>query len=202
MTDVAYSGQIQSTYYNCGPAALRCALTVHGLYPSQQELGAKLGTTINGTDSSNDIVRVANQYLGAGTYAAQFINGQDATAAETTQLKQRVVAGIDSGSAIVANVAGYTRPIGWSSDRSYPGGHYLVVVGYRNGGDEVHIYDNAIGQDYWLTVGALATWIATRGYSYPAVTVTAPTTSTPVLAGNPLDTMYLIDIASHQEGIN
>lgn len=50
---------------------------------------------------------------------------------------------------------------------SFEGGHYLSVVGYRDGGKVVTIADSANPDmaSYRMDVDALAHWIASRGYS-------------------------------------
>ena len=42
--------QVQETGYWCGPAATRIALSARGVYRSQSQLAAELGTTTGGTD--------------------------------------------------------------------------------------------------------------------------------------------------------
>lgn len=163
--------QIQQTGYWCGPAAVRVALSARGVVPSQQELAIKLGTTVNGTDSSNDVVRVLNQYLGAGIYEATFIPGQDATAAQRDEFRRDVHQSIDNGYAIVANVVGTIRPNDGGS-YTYSGGHYVAIVGY-DGSDNVFVADIA-AREYWVSVAAMATWIAARGYASSTVSAPAP----------------------------
>ena len=51
---------------------------------------------------------------------------------------------------------------------SYPGGHFLTVVGYSDAGLTVNIADPADAQGvgaYTLPVSKLADWVALRGYS-------------------------------------
>jgi len=158
--------QVQQTGFWCGPAAVRVALSCRGIARSQAELAAALGTTVNGTDSSADVVRVMNAELGAGTYAARYLPGSTATDEEIAALRSDLVAGVGDGFPIVANVVGTIRPLDGGS-YSYPGGHYVAVTGYRNGGDEAFVSDVA-AREYWVTTQALAVWIAERGYSYRA----------------------------------
>ncbi|MHA4949629.1 C39 family peptidase, partial [Micromonospora sp. SD19] len=49
----------------------------------------------------------------------------------------------------------------------FEGGHYISVVGYRDGGNVVKIADSADPNtaSYEVTVEHLADWIATRGYA-------------------------------------
>jgi hypothetical protein len=162
-----YTFQAQTTYYYCGPAATRIALTVRDAPLSQDELARRLGTTVNGTNSAADTTRVLNSVTGSDFYRTVAIPGQSATPAQIDRLQADVVRAISKGYAVVANIAGSATDTagGW---HSYPGGHYLTVVGYRDGGRTVKIADPAIpGADshYWMTTTSLAHWIATRGYS-------------------------------------
>lgn len=178
--ELPHNTQGQQWFYYCGPAAVRVALTCRGLTPSQVEIADELvgiigdgqSTPVYGTDSSNDIASALNSYLGAGTYGVRFIPGQDATPDEVTILRGDLVAGVDAGFALVANVVGTIQPIDGGS-YSYPNGHYVAVVGYRSSGSEALVADVAVGRDYWVTTARLATWIAERGYSYPLVAVAA-----------------------------
>jgi GH25 family lysozyme M1 (1,4-beta-N-acetylmuramidase) len=167
--ELPHNTQGQQRYYYCGPAAVRCALSCLGQTPSQDSLAAELGTTENGTDSSADVVRVLSAHLGPGTYDDRYIPGQDATPDQTARLRADLLASIDAGRALVANVRGTITTVDGTS-YTYNGGHYVAVVGYRAGGDEALVADVALPRDYWTTTARLATWIATRGYSYPAIT--------------------------------
>jgi hypothetical protein len=197
MSVLNHTTQIQINGWFCGPAATRVALTCRGLAPSQQELAGALGTTTNGTNSSNDVARVLNAYLGAGTYAARFLPGQTATEPEVAQLKVDLVNNINAGFGIVSNVAGQVRTLD-GSYYSYPGGHYVAAVGYRNNGDEVLIADVNV-RDYWVSTRAWAIWIATRGYTFSVKVgaVVTPPTTRPVG-----ESLYIIDIARYQDGLD
>jgi hypothetical protein len=50
---------------------------------------------------------------------------------------------------------------------AFEGGHYISVIGYRDGGKTVTIADSADPDTatYRMSVDNLADWIATRGYS-------------------------------------
>ncbi|WP_428966747.1 C39 family peptidase [Micromonospora fluostatini] len=158
--------QAQITYYYCGPAAVRNALTAMGISRSQDDLAGRLGTTQFGTNSAADTTRVLNQLVKGEPYRTRMISGGAATAAQTERLRADVVAAVADDRSPVVNVAGSTTDLsgGW---HSFPGGHYVAVVGYRDGGKSVKIADSAnpATASYWLTVDALADWIATRGYS-------------------------------------
>lgn len=166
--------RLQQTSYWCGPAAVAVALSCRGVHVSQADLVTKLGTDIDGTDSSADVVRAMNGYLGLGVYEDVYVGGQDATATERAALAMDLMFSLDAGYALVANVRGTIATLDGSS-YSYPGGHYVTVVGYRADGREVLIADIAV-REYWTTTTRLATWIATRGYS--RATLAAPTNTT------------------------
>jgi hypothetical protein len=157
-----YQGQIN--YYYCGPAATRIALTALGHGPSQDAVAGVLGTTTSGTNSAYDTTRALNSISGTDAYRTTTIPGGAATPAEMDRLQADVVAAISGGRAVVANIAGSATDTvgGW---HSYPGGHYVTVVGYADEGRTVKIADPAAGGTYWMTTISLAHWIATRGYS-------------------------------------
>ncbi|MEH1014295.1 C39 family peptidase [Micromonospora sp. CPCC 206060] len=162
--DVDY--QAQTTYYYCGPAAVRNALTVRGIERSQDALAGPLNTDEFGTDSAYDTTRVLNSVTGTDFYRTRMIPGGAATSAQKDQLQADVVRAVSNGYAVVANVAGSVTDTegGW---HSFPGGHYIAVVGYADDGRSVQISDSAdpATASYWLATTALANWIATRGYS-------------------------------------
>lgn len=159
--------QFQPNYFYCGPAATRIVLSTQGHLPSQDELAKKLNTTTSGTDSAEDTTRVLNSVTKTDAYKTRSIPGPSATAAEKDRLKSDIVAAISKGRAVVVNIAGTATDT--DGDRhSYPGGHYVGVVGYRDAGGTVQIADPADvtgGGSYEMKTTDLADWIATRGYS-------------------------------------
>jgi hypothetical protein len=165
--ELGYQFQLQTTYYYCGPAATRIAASALGMTPSQDDLAAMLGTTVDGTNSSFDVARVLNGIYGTSFYHATSIPDQAATPAEMDQLQADVVHAVSNGRAVVVNIAGTAWDAG-SVSHSYDGGHYLTVVGYKDGGRTVKIADPAdpAGDgSYWMTTINLANWSATRGYA-------------------------------------
>jgi hypothetical protein len=160
----AYAVQINGWY--CGPAAARIALTARSIYPSQDQLAAKLGTTVNGTNSSADVVRVLNAMTGTSYYHATSIPTKAVTSQQIEQLRVDVVRAISSGYAVVTNVAGTGQDTSGNT-YSFPGGHYITVVGYQANGRTVKIADpaNPSSASYWMTAANLATWVGTRGYA-------------------------------------
>ncbi|MFI7069402.1 C39 family peptidase [Micromonospora sediminicola] len=160
-----YDYQAQTTYYYCGPAAVRNALSATGIERSQDTLAVALGTTEMGTNSAEDTTRVLNQQVKGNPYRTRMIPGA-ATPAQMDRLQADVVTAVSNGRAVVANVAGDATDTngGW---HSFPGGHYIAVVGYKNDGRTVRIADSADPSlpSYWVTTIDLANWMATRGYS-------------------------------------
>jgi Peptidase_C39 like family len=163
-----YDFQLQPNYYFCGPAATRIALSAHDKELSQTVVAKLLGTTVNGTDSAVNVTKALNSQLGANHYQTREIRARAATPAQMDQLQADIVAAIGTGDVLVANVAGaVTDTLG--GRHSYPGGHYLTVVGYSDQGRMATIADPAdtvADGSYHLSTIDLANWIATRGYSY------------------------------------
>ncbi|MFF0176582.1 C39 family peptidase [Micromonospora profundi] len=157
--------QAQNTYYNCGPAAVRNALSATGINRTQDQLGAELGTTEMGTNSALDTTRVLNAEVKGSPYRTRMFAGSPSPA-QMDRLQADVVTAITDGRGVVANVAGDAVDTngGW---HSFGGGHYVAVVGYKDDGRTVRIADsaNAAYGEYWMTTINLANWIATRGYS-------------------------------------
>ncbi|ODB72922.1 MULTISPECIES: C39 family peptidase [Micromonospora] len=160
-----YDYQAQINYYYCGPAAVRNALSATGIERSQDALAGPLGTTEMGTNSAEDTTRVLNQQVKGNPYRTRMIPGS-ASPAQMDRLQADVVEAISNGRGVVANVAGTATDTngGW---HSFPGGHYVAVIGYKDDGRTVRIADSADPSlpSYWLTTIDLAHWIASRGYS-------------------------------------
>ncbi|XTZ16951.1 C39 family peptidase [Micromonospora echinospora] len=155
--------QAQPNFYYCGPAATRIALSAAGKHFSQDDLARKLGTTEAGTNSAEDVTRVLNELTGG--YRTTEIRESAASPEQVERLRADVVDALEAGDPVVANIKGSTVDTDGRA-HSYPGGHYLTVVAYRDGGDVVRIADPAdpVGE-YWMTTERLAHWIAERGYS-------------------------------------
>ncbi|WBB52050.1 C39 family peptidase [Verrucosispora sp. WMMD573] len=161
-----YDHQAQTNGYYCGPAAVRNALSAAGVARSQDALASQLGTTFAGTNSAEDTTRVLNAVVKGDPYETTMIRGGAASPAQMDQLQADVVAAITDGRGVVVNVAGsVTDNAGrW---HSFPGGHYIAVVGYEDSGRLVKIADSADASypSYWISTIDLANWAATRGYS-------------------------------------
>ncbi|MBE1486352.1 C39 family peptidase [Plantactinospora soyae] len=159
--------QAQPNFFYCGPAATRIALTASGHAPSQDELAARLRTTVNGTDSAEDTTRVLNSLGGSDFYRTRSIPEETATPTEMDRLQADVTRAVAREHPVVVNVIGAavdSRGVA----HSYEGGHYLTVVGYEDEGRTVKIADPAdVNGDssYWMSTINLANWAASRGYS-------------------------------------
>lgn len=160
-----YTYEAQTAYWNCGPAAVRNALSASGVETTQDAMVAPLGATENGTNSAEDTTRGLNQMVKGNPYRTHMIPGAP-TPAQMDQLQADVVKAVTDGRGVVANIAGDATDTngGW---HSFPGGHYIAVVGYKNDGRTVRIADSADPSlpAYWMTTIDLANWMATRGYS-------------------------------------
>ncbi|MGC5030613.1 C39 family peptidase [Micromonospora sp. DT229] len=163
---LSYDYQAQINGWYCGPAAVRNALSAAGIDRDQETLAAQLGTTYLGTNSARDTTRVLNAMAKGSPYRTTMIPGGAATPAQMDQLQADVVAAITDGRGVVVNVAGSVTDTagGW---HSFPGGHYVAVVGYEDEGRMVKIADSADPSyySYWVSTIDLANWAATRGYS-------------------------------------
>ncbi|GAB3862958.1 hypothetical protein GCM10029963_70420 [Micromonospora andamanensis] len=162
--DVRY--QAQDTFYYCGPAAARNALSVQGKNIDQHDMAKRMGTTEAGTNSINDITPILNKETGKDVYKSVEIAGAKADDKQTDKLREDVIRTVDAGRAVVANIAGTATDTDGTA-HSFEGGHYVSVVGYRDGGEQVKIADSADPNQasYWLSTKDLANWIATRGYA-------------------------------------
>ncbi|TDC40257.1 hypothetical protein E1211_01880 [Micromonospora sp. 15K316] len=160
-----YDYQAQTTFYYCGPAATRNALSAAGIERSQDDLAARLGTTEMGTNSAEDTTRVLNAMVKGNPYKTTMFPTAPRPA-QMDQLQADVVRAITDGRGVVANIVGDAVDTdgGW---HSFGGGHYIAVVGYRDQGRTVKIADSAnpAVPSYWITTIDLANWMTSRGYS-------------------------------------
>ncbi|MET7470809.1 C39 family peptidase [Micromonospora sp. NPDC005599] len=163
--DVRY--EAQPNFYFCGPAAARNALSVQGKNIDVHAMAEEMGTTEAGTNSINDITPVLNKETGKDVYKSTEIPVDKARDRDKVEkLRADVVRTVDDGRAVVANIAGTATDTDGNT-HSFEGGHYISVVGYRDGGKIVTIADSANPNQasYRMDVDELARWIASRGYS-------------------------------------
>ncbi|RZU77015.1 peptidase C39-like protein [Micromonospora kangleipakensis] len=158
--------EAQPNFYYCGPAATRNALSVQGKAIDVDAMAKEMGTTEAGTNSVNDITPVLNKETGKDVYHSVEIRDAKADDKQTDTLRADIVHTVDNGRAVVANIAG-TAVDTDGNTHSFEGGHYISVVGYRDGGHTVTIADSADPNmaSYRMSVDNLADWIATRGYT-------------------------------------
>lgn len=160
-----YRYQAQTAYWNCGPAAVRNVLSASGVETTQDAMVAPLNAGESGTNSAEDTTRGLNQMVKGSPWGTRMIPGTP-TPGQMDQLQADVVKAITDGRGVVINVAGDATDTdgGW---HSFPGGHYIAVIGYKNDGRTVRIADsaNAALPEYWISTIDLANWAATRGYS-------------------------------------
>ncbi|MEV1145401.1 C39 family peptidase [Micromonospora sp. NPDC049799] len=157
--------QAQPNFYYCGPAAARNALSVQGKDIDVDGMAERMGTTEAGTNSVNDITPVLNKETGKDVYRSTEISTPRADDKQTDKLRTDIVATVDDGRAVVANIAGTATDTDGTT-HSFEGGHYISVIGYRDGGNTVTIADSAdpAQATYRMNIDNLADWIATRGY--------------------------------------
>jgi hypothetical protein len=157
--------QVQQTGYWCGPAATRIALSARGVYRSQSQLAAELGTTTNGTDWIGQVTNVLRGYV--GWYETKEMPNDPPTQAQRDLLWRDIVLNINNNYPIVANIVApaNNHPPGYPNYTIY---HYFTVIGYNDSNMTVLIADPANfggNQIYWLTFNQLATLIPPKGYS-------------------------------------
>ena len=163
--DVDY--QVQSTSYWCGPASTRIALSARTAAPSQAQLAGELPTTVNGTDTIDQVTRVLNRHLGAGTYATKLMPNDPATPAQKMGLWNDIVVSIDQGYAVVANIVAppNNHPPGYPNRTIF---HYVALIGYNPDTWEIYVADPANfggNKRYWLSFDQVAKLIPPKGYS-------------------------------------
>lgn len=100
-----------------------------------------------------------------GGYQTTDIGGPKATPEQVDKLRVDVVQAVDAKRGVVANITGIAVDTDGNA-HSYPTGHYLSIVGYRDGGDTVKIADPYDSDSrYWMNDEKVADWVAERGYS-------------------------------------
>ncbi len=178
-----FTWQGEELYYYCGPSSARMALSTRMTnLPSQQELGSYMGTTSNGTDDIGLVRGALDHYLNITAYLETDLPDDPPTAAQQAALKKALVASIDAGYGLVANVVSGWRPPGYPPNGTIY--HYVALVGYDQGGDKVLIADPAatgcgdglcgnpssgfynVPKSYWINTSDLGVWITPKGYTY------------------------------------
>jgi hypothetical protein len=173
----------EQQYYMCGPSAARMALsTREANLPTQDELASYMGTTTNGTDYIGLVRGALNHYLNITSYEETDLPDDPPSAAQQDALKKQLVASIDAGYGLVANVVSGWRPSFYPQSGTIY--HYIALVGYDAGGDKVLVADPAatgcgdgacgspssgfynVPKSYWINTSDLGVWITPKGYTY------------------------------------
>jgi hypothetical protein len=179
---LSFTWEGEQKYYMCGPSATRMALSTQmASPPSQDDLGSYMGTTTNGTDDISNVKGALDHYLST-TFQTAYLPNDPPSQMEKDALKQRLVASIDAGYGMVANiVAGWRPPFYPQSGTIY---HYIALVGYDADGDQVLVADPAatgcgdglcgdsssafynVPKSYWIATSDLGEWIVPKGYAW------------------------------------
>ncbi|WP_392390786.1 C39 family peptidase [Micromonospora aurantiaca (nom. illeg.)] len=126
---------------------------------------ALLGFGIDSTIESSPPPSSSGSCAAEPAYRTHMIPGA-ATPARWTSSRPTWSTPLPAAVPLVANIVGSATDTdgGW---HSFPGGHYIAVVGYKDDGRTVRIADSAnpATASYWMTTIDLANWMATRGYS-------------------------------------
>ncbi len=179
--DFTWQGEVD--YYMCGPSAARMALSTRMANPpSQQELANYMGTTTNGTDYIGLVRGALDHYLNITAYRETDLTTDPPTQAQQDALKQDLVASIDAGYGLVANVVSGWRPPGYPASGTIY--HYIALVGYDAYGAKVLVADPAatgcgdglcgnpssgfynVPKSYWINTSDLGVWITPKGYTW------------------------------------
>lgn len=170
----------QETFFWCGPASIQTVLISRGIAAAERDIAAQTEALEgnvgwddqDGTDSIAQVAAVLNRYLGDGYVTRQMPNDPP-TAVQTARLWTDIVASIDAGYGLVANidapVSNYPRGVKGSVSPAYGGGrvfHYIAVMGYDAVERAVWIADSGFPPyGYWMSFDQLASLIPPKGYS-------------------------------------
>jgi hypothetical protein len=148
---VAYEYVRQQTQSWCSAASSFIALSSRR-NPTQAGLARDLG--LSGGSGLQDPLRIAavlNQRLGLTGAAHRYVFRQPPAGTLKERLRMRVVASIDAGHAVVINmdrVAGDT----------YSAGHYVAIVGYRDGAYKIADPDEPARNGVWFRADDVVAW--------------------------------------------
>ncbi|GAA1848738.1 C39 family peptidase [Microlunatus capsulatus] len=148
---VAYEYVRQQTQSWCSAASSFIALSSRR-NPTQAGLARDLG--LSGGSGLQDPLRIAavlNQRLGLTGAAHRYVFRQPPAGTLKERLRMRVVASIDAGHAVVINmdrVAGDT----------YSAGHYVAIVGYRDGAYKIADPDEPTRKGVWFGADDVVAW--------------------------------------------
>lgn len=162
----------QETYYWCGPASTQVVLSARGIYASEPDLARAIGTHTGGTDYVGLITPVLNAYMDGG-YVNRYIENDPASPQQKQRLWDDIVASIDGGYGVVANIvapmSNYPRGVKGSATPLYVGGtvyHYIAIMGYDDEERAVWVADSGFRPfGYWCSFDQMATLIPPKGYT-------------------------------------
>ncbi len=179
--DFVWQGEVE--YYMCGPSAARMALSARlTSLPTQDALGSYMGTDSGGTDDIGLVRGALDHYLGITSYEETDLPTDPPSSAQQAALKKDLVASIDAGYALVANVVSGWRPSFYPQTGTIY--HYIALVGYDDSGDKVLVADPAATgcgdgacgspssgfyntpKSYWIDTSDLGVWITPKGYTW------------------------------------
>jgi predicted chitinase len=200
----------QNTYYNCGPGSSQLVLDARGIYVSEEELSAVLGTTVDGTPSVDCIAAGLNHYDGESQYASMWMPNDPPTPDEVNLMRERIFRTIAWGRGCVANFvvppSNYPRAVPKSDPNlpnaagqspGYGGGivyHYVSILASDDTDDTVMIVDPGFQPStYWVTVAQLASMVTPHGIVWASA---APPLAPP--APQPVDNAVLVSAVTPQ----
>jgi len=173
----------QEKFWDCGPASTQVVLNGRGVIASEDELIPQEGTTEDGTNDIDYVVPVLNKYLPEAGYQSVRMPDDPPTQAQKNALWNHIVASINSGHGLVANIvappSNYPRGVKGSESPSYSGGtvfHYIPLMGYDDDPAlrAVWVADPGFQPfGYWISFDQLATLIPPKGYAYSTAPVQA-----------------------------
>lgn len=159
--------QQQATTYWCGPATVAMASSYYGTGRSQTSVASYIGTTTAGSDR-NQVARGMNWVSNKTTYTPI-----SAPSGATITAALRADIGL-GGAPVAVNTHETSNVLDHYNNhpnRATGIGHFVLAIGYTNGGQTVLINDPASGlkgyeksaQQFWISAGSLATFVNDRG---------------------------------------
>ena len=163
--------QVQQTGYWCGPTAAHIALSTRGVIVDQGTLARECGTTVNGTDTIDQVTRVLRARSGVG-YISRYMPNDPPTREQVDLMWADLTRSINAGFGAVVNIVAPpgNQPPGYPAWQTI--WHYIAVVGTNESDRTVYVADSANFsgiQHYWLTIDKLASLCTPKGYSFAPV---------------------------------
>lgn len=178
----------QQYAWDCGPASAQVVLNSLGIIKSEDELVSLIGTTVNGTDSIDQVTKALQALVPAAEYTTVAMPSDPPTQAQQDALWANVVQSIDAGYGLVMNwvapASNYPVGVDGSPSPDYSGGtvyHYVPCMGYNDADRALYIADPGFAPYcYWVSFDQCASLIPPKGYTYGAAgqapAATDPTT--------------------------